>query len=166
MILLPSPRIIIVPKGIARETLYDDGFVISGFKLNSTATESEISSEIERELGEKFAKTKSLVKFHFVRAVEKKIVRVINNQDINGEVLKHVSGPRGDKPLYIRATEDMMDMLSNQSAFENDLMNEESEALDANLDSIVLDELDEISDSDLMYPYTSSENSGSNTSPF
>ena len=84
-----------VPKGLAQERLYNDGFVISGFKLNSTATESEISFEIEHELAEKFARIQSSIKFHFVRAVEKKIVRVINNQEINGEVLKDVCGPRG-----------------------------------------------------------------------
>ena len=167
VILLPSPRISMVPKGLARETLYDDGFVISGFKLSSTATESEISLEIERELAEKFAKIKSPSKFHFVRAVEKKIVRVINNQEINGEVLKHVCGPRGDKPIFISATEDMTDMLSNQSAFENDLANEgneQNEALDANL-NIALDDLDGISDSELLYPYNMMENTDSTTSP-
>ena len=90
VILLPSPRIANVPRGSTRETLYDEGFVISGFKLNSTATESEITVAIERELADNFGNVTNIIKFHFVRAVEKKIVKVRNTQEISGEVLKHL----------------------------------------------------------------------------
>jgi len=40
-------------------------------------------------------------KFAFVRAVEKKIVEVKNNDELTGEILKHLCGPR-DRPIYIR----------------------------------------------------------------
>ena len=145
VILLPSPRIANLPRGNTREILYDEGFVISGFKLVSTATESEITHAIERELADKFVNVTNLIKFHFVRAVEKKIVKVRNTQEINGEVLKHLCGLR-DKPIYIRATEEMLGLLSNPNAFDGDFVKEES---NSDVD-FPLDSLDGISDSELL----------------
>ena len=59
VILLQSPRIANSPQGSTREILYDEGFVISGFKLSSTATESEITHAIECELADKFVNVTS-----------------------------------------------------------------------------------------------------------
>lgn len=117
VILLPSPRMTSVPKGAARETLYNDGFVISGFKLHSTASEKDLITAMESQFVQTFSLSSRVIKFTFVRAVEKKIVPIKNGEEINGEVLKHVSGSR-DRPIYIRATEDLTHYISNQGALE------------------------------------------------
>ena len=70
---------------------------------------------------------------------------------------------RGDKPIFIGATEDMMmDMVSNKSAFENDSVNEAKESLDVNL-NVVLDNLHAISDSEFRFSYTLLPDTDSNT---
>ena len=115
-ILLPSPRMCTVPRGACREALYDDGFVISGFKLHSTATEYELVSTIESAFSDRFSFIQNSVKFLFVRAVDKKIVTLRNTEEISGEVLKHLCGPR-DRPIYIRATEDLSYLLKNPDNF-------------------------------------------------
>ena len=58
-----------------------------------------------------------MIKFTFVRAVEKKIVSIRDGEEINGEALKHISGNR-DRPIYIRATEDLTHYISNQEVLE------------------------------------------------
>ena len=41
VILLPSPKVKTVLRNLLRETLFDEVFVISGFKLKSSAGEKE-----------------------------------------------------------------------------------------------------------------------------
>ena len=100
-----------------RETLCDDGFVIPGFKLQSTASEKDIINGIEIQFVQTFSLSSRVIKFTLVRAVDKKIVSIKNGEEINGEVLKHTSGNR-DHPIYIRATEDLTHYISNQEVLE------------------------------------------------
>ena len=53
VILLPSPKVKMVPRNLLRETLFDEGFVISGFKLKSSGSEKELTSSIEKAYSDK-----------------------------------------------------------------------------------------------------------------
>lgn len=122
-----------VPKGAARETLYNDGFVVSGFKLHSTLSERGIVQMIEEQFSAAFAGVTDVVKFTFVRAVERSIVTVKSHEEITGEVLKHLSGNR-DRPIYIRATEDLMHLISNPESLDIDV--DEESGMDGELPPI------------------------------
>ena len=53
VILLPSPKVKMVPRNLLRETLFDEGFVISGLKLKSSASEKKLTTSIEKALSDK-----------------------------------------------------------------------------------------------------------------
>ena len=109
-----------VPKGAARETLYNDGFVVSGFKLHSTLSEKGLVKMIEEQFSTAFAGVSEIVKFVFVRAVERSIVTVKSHEEITGEVLKYLSRNR-DRLIYIRATEDLVHLITNPESLDIDL---------------------------------------------
>ena len=98
VILLPSPKVKTFPRNLIRET-DDEGFVISGFKLKSSAIEKELMSSIGKELSDKMAFIPGSPKFSFVRTVKKKIVEIHTAEEITGELLKHFCGPT-DRPIY------------------------------------------------------------------
>ena len=75
------------------KSLFDEGFVISGFKLKSSASEKELTSSIKKLLSDKMAFIPGSPKFNFVCAVEKKIVKICTAEEITGELLKHFCGP-------------------------------------------------------------------------
>ena len=88
VILLPSPKVCNVPKGPFREELYEAGFVISSFELNTLDTEEEIRCKIDNEFQDVIRKSgKAFLCFNFVRAVEKKIVCIKTIGEINGKIL-------------------------------------------------------------------------------
>ena len=78
-----------MPKFHAREGLYEDKFVLSGFILHSLATEKESRNTLEAGISDKFAFIPVGNKFKFVRAVEKKIIKVRSTDEITGEDFKH-----------------------------------------------------------------------------
>ena len=53
VILLPSPKVKMVPRNLLRETLFDEGFVISGLKPKSSASEKKLTTSIEKALSDK-----------------------------------------------------------------------------------------------------------------
>ena len=116
VILLPSPKVTYVPKGHAREDLFLNGFVISGYVLNSSDTEIVIKENLEKEFREIFNCMESVLKFEFVRAVEKKVVTLKTVGEKNGKTIYHVAGCR-DRPIYIRAMEDVRYLLSSKELF-------------------------------------------------
>ena len=124
-----------VPKGAARETLYNDGLVVSGFKLHSTLSEKSLVKMIEEQFAAAFAGVRDIVKFTFVRAVERSIVAVKSHEEITGEVLKHLSGNR-DRPIYIRATEDLMHLISNPESLDIEAEADEDTCVDGELPPI------------------------------
>ena len=67
---------------------------------------------------DKFAFTPVENKFEFVRAVEKKIVKIRSTDEITAEVLKHFCGSQG--PIYIRSTTDLTALLTNQNLLKQD----------------------------------------------
>ena len=134
VILIQSPHFSSVPKFNVREGLYEDKFVLSGFILHSLATEKEFRNTLETAFMDKFAFTPVENKFEFVRAVEKKIVKIRSTDEITGEVLKHFCGSRG--PIYIRSTTDLTALLSNRNLLKQD----------TNSYYPTLDELDEFYD--------------------
>ena len=101
-----------------REGLYEDKFVLSGFILHSLATEKEFRNTLETAFMDKFAFTPVENKFEFVRAVEKKIVKIRSTDEITGKVLKHFCGSRG--PIYIRSTTDLIALLINLNLLKQD----------------------------------------------
>ena len=88
VILLPSPKVKMVPRNLLRETLFDEGFVISGFKLKSSASEEELTSLIEKALSGKMAFLPGIPKFDFTYHVKKKIAKILTAEKITGELLK------------------------------------------------------------------------------
>ena len=101
-----------------REGLYGDKFVTSGFTLHSLTTEKELRNTLEAAFMDKFAFTPVENKFEFVRAVEKKIVKIRSTDEITGKVLKHFCGSRG--PIYIRSTTDLIALLINLNLLKQD----------------------------------------------
>ena len=118
MILIPSPHFSSVPKFNVREGLYEDKFVLFGFILHSLATEKELRNTLETAFMDKFAFTPVENKFEFVRAVEKKIVKIRSTDEITAEVLKNFCGSGG--PIYIRSTTDLTALLTNQNLLKQD----------------------------------------------
>ena len=101
LILLLSSKVKTVPRNQLRETLLEVGFVISGFKLKSSASQKELTSSIEKVLSDKITFIPSSPKFNFVRAVEKKIVETRTAEEITGELLRHFCGPTS-RPIFKR----------------------------------------------------------------
>ena len=73
---------------------------------------------LETAFMDKFAFTPVENKFEFVRAVEKKIVKIRSTDEITGEVLKHFCGSRG--LIYIRSTTDLTALPTNQNLLKQD----------------------------------------------
>ena len=73
---------------------------------------------LEAALIDKFAFTPFENKFEFFCAVEKKIVRMQNTDEITGEVFKHFCGSRG--AIYIRSTIDLTALLANRNLLKQD----------------------------------------------
>ena len=82
VILIQSPHFSSVPKFNVREGLYEDKSVLSGFILHSLATEKELRNILEATFMDKFAFTPVENKLEFVRAVEKKIVKIRSTDEI------------------------------------------------------------------------------------
>ena len=118
VILIQSPHFSSVPNFNVREGLYEDKSVLSGFILHSLATEKDLRNILEATFMDKFAFTPVENKLEFVRAVEKKIVKIRSTDEIAGEVLKHFCGSRG--PIYIRSTNDLTALLSNRNLLKQD----------------------------------------------
>ena len=91
---------------------------MSGFTLHSLATERELKNALEAAFMDKFAFTTVENKFGFVRAVEKKIVKIRSTDEITGKVLKHFCGSWG--PIYIRSTTDLTSLLTNRNLLKQD----------------------------------------------
>ena len=96
-----------------REELYEDKFVLSGFILQALATKKELRNTLETVLMDKFTFAPVENKFEFVRAVEKRIVKIRSTDEITREVLKYFCGSRG--PRYIRSTIDLTALLTNRN---------------------------------------------------
>ena len=101
VILLPSPKVKIIPRNLLREILFDDSFVISAFKLKSSGSEKELTSSIKKAYSDKMTFIPGSPKFSFVLTVEKKIVEIRTAEEINGDFLKYFCGPR-DRTIFIR----------------------------------------------------------------
>ena len=118
MILIPSPHSSSVPKFNVCEGLYEEKFLLSDLILHSLATKKQLRNTLEAAFMDKFAFTPVENKFEFVRAVEKKIVKIRSTDEITGEVLKHFCGSRG--PIYIRSTTDLTALLTNRNLLKQD----------------------------------------------
>ena len=77
IILLPSPKVKTVLRNLLRETLFDEGFVISRFKFKSSASEKELTSLIKKALSDKMAFTPGSPKFNFVCAIGKRLTNIL-----------------------------------------------------------------------------------------
>ena len=118
VVLIPSQRYSSVPKFHLRKGLYESKFVLFGFILHSLATEKEMRNTLEAAFIDKLAFTPVENKFEFFCAVEKKIVRMQNTDEITGEVFKHFCGSRG--PIYIRSKIDLTALQPNRNLLKQD----------------------------------------------
>jgi hypothetical protein len=95
IILLPNPRMKLLPRGRIREELYVRGFVTTAVNITNEMT----ASEIEGHFATLFSNKLKGRPFNFVRAVGNKIVDVNLAQGITGKILKHICG---QGPVYLR----------------------------------------------------------------
>ena len=95
IILLPNPRMKLLPRGRIREELYVRGFVATAVTITNEMT----ASEIEGQFATLFPNKLKGRPFNFVRAVGNKIVDVNLAQGITGKILKHICG---QGPVYLR----------------------------------------------------------------
>ena len=130
MVLTQSPRFSSVPRFHERERLYESKFVLSGFILHFLATEKELRETFEAAFIDKFAFTPHENRFEFVRAVEKKIVKIRSTDGITGEVFKHFCGSLG--LIYIRSTTDLTVLLTNNG----NLLKQEADCYYPTLDEL------------------------------
>ena len=86
VILLPNPRMKLVPRGRIREDLYVRGFVTTAVNITNEMTASEIGACF----ADLFSNKLKGRPFNFVRAVGNKIVDVNLAQGITGKILKHI----------------------------------------------------------------------------
>ncbi len=95
VILLPNPRMKLLPRGRIREELYVRGFVATAVNITNEMT----ALEIEGNFATLFSNKLRGRPFNFVRAVGNKIVDVNLAQGITGKILKHICG---QGPVYLR----------------------------------------------------------------
>ena len=88
IILLPNPRMKLLPRGRIREELYVRGFVAMAVTITNEMT----ASEIEGQFATLFSNKLKGRPFNFVRAVGNKTVDVNLAQGITGKILKHICG--------------------------------------------------------------------------
>ena len=73
VVLLSSPTIIDVPRGLKREQLFTQGCVISAFEIRDSHTEKNIRTRMNNAFEEKLRDVR-VPKFTFVRAVGNKVI--------------------------------------------------------------------------------------------
>ncbi|XP_028400112.1 uncharacterized protein LOC114523408 [Dendronephthya gigantea] len=125
VILLPSPKIVDVPRGLKREKLYTQGCCISAFEICDSHSEKEIRNKMITAFGEKL-KGLPDPKFKFVRAVGNKIVDP-SCETYTGKVLKYLNK---QGPIYVRAV---------SAIFQEDLSNPWSDD-----DSSIADQVEDL----------------------
>ena len=130
VILLPSPKVKTVPRNLLRETLFDEGFVILGFKLRSSASEKELTSSIEKVLSDKMAFIPGSPKFSSVLAVEKKIVKIRIAEEVTRELWKHFADQQIDQPIFIRPISYDLSFILSASELFVDPNNKKDDLLD------------------------------------
>ena len=86
IILLPNPKMKLVPRGCIREELYVRGFVTTAINI----TNEMRASEIEGQFATLFLNKLKGRPFKFVRAVGNKLVDVNQAQGITAKILKHM----------------------------------------------------------------------------
>ena len=114
VILIPSPKISTVPKGIFRENLYASGFAITGFELNTNDSDKILRSKMDTLFKDIFSlRPQNIINFEYVRAIEKGLYEVKTDGPIDGKKLYHFVGSR-KQAIYIRAKSDFSHLVHEQ----------------------------------------------------
>ena len=98
VVLLPSPNIEDVPRGLFREQLYSKGFAESDVEIADEMTEEEMKDKFNNCFSDKI-KYLTEPKYEFVRAIGKKIIRV-NSGPFSGKMCKYLAKQGA---VYIRS---------------------------------------------------------------
>ena len=104
VILLPSPNIEDVPRGLFREQLYSKGFAESAVEIVDKMTEEKMKDKFNNCFSDKI-KYLTEPKYEFVRAIGNKIIRV-NSGPFSGKMCKYLA-KRG--AVYIRSCMEIYD---------------------------------------------------------
>ena len=117
VILIPSPKIATVPKGVFREELYDCGFGVTGYELHTNNTEHELRSKLNELFKDIFnLRPERIIHFDFVQAVEKGLFKIKTDGTIDGNKLSYISGKNGrNNAIYIRAKSDFRHLLTSKT---------------------------------------------------
>ena len=104
VILLPSPNIEDVPRGLFREQLYSKGFAESAVEIADEMTEEEMKDKFNNCFSDKIKYLKE-PKYEFVRAIGNKIIRV-NSGPFSGKMCKYLAKQGA---VYIRSCMEIYD---------------------------------------------------------
>ena len=104
VILLPSPNIEDVPRGLFREQLYSKGFAESAVEIADEMTEEEMKDKLNNCFSDKI-KYLTEPKYEFVRAIGNKIIRV-NSGPFSGKMCKYLAKQGA---VYIRSCMEIYD---------------------------------------------------------
>lgn len=132
LVLIPSPKIKVIPKGELKEHLQSSGFIVNAFEVLLEAQEEEIRETIFEKFQDKLP---SKNQFSFMKPVHKKLMNPSGINNINGKVLKHLSSPGINGCIYIRSLIDITK--SYFSAFIN--CYEEEEKVESDSDDGLLE---------------------------
>ncbi len=104
VILLPSPNIEDVPRGLFREQLYSKGFAESAVEISDEMLEEEMKCKFNNSFKDKI-KYLTEPKYDFVRAIGNKIISV-NSGPFNGKMCKYLAKQGA---VYIRSCMEIYD---------------------------------------------------------
>ena len=139
VVLLSSPTIIDVPRGLKREQLFTQGCVISAFEIRDSHTEKNIRTRMNNAFEEKLRDVR-VPKFTFVRAVGNKVIDPAC-ESYNGNVKKYLNK---QGPIYIRA----LSAIRSMEIWKPDMSDDDSSVPDE--DDIKEENFGMVSDDDVL----------------
>jgi len=113
---LPSPKLSRIPKGQLKEELFESGFAVSGFELNTGDSEKELREKINTVFKDIFSFSDKVFHFEYVRAIEKGVVKVKLDGPMDGRMMYFIAGSR-QLPIYIRSKSDFRHFLKSKDQF-------------------------------------------------
>lgn len=84
VIVLPCHKLVSVPRGSLWEELHNGGFVITGFEISTVDVENICQKKLNDLFSDRISLSDEVMKLKFVRAVEKGIVKVKADGELNG----------------------------------------------------------------------------------
>lgn len=114
--MIPSPKLSTVPKSKYREELFDAGFVLTGFELDTLDAESVLKEKLYNLFKDIFSLNDKTINFEFVRCIEGRLMKVKTGGPMDGKRLYFIAGSR-QLPIYIRAKTDFRYLLKSRDMY-------------------------------------------------